>query len=129
MPEGDPGRPKVVRTTLETVYLCTHLLQPYLIGATPKVFEKLATPAVPISALKPSLANLTPGTQTTVGGSAWPSWKTTKSAGSACLVGASGRSRTPKAVGPAPSPPRALLRSFASSSNELASVYACLLDS
>ena len=64
MKEGDPKRRVVVRTVLEAVYVCTHLLQPYLVQAAPKVFAQLATPPVPISSLGATLDHLTPGTKT-----------------------------------------------------------------
>ena len=46
------------------LYICTHLLSPFLIEAAPKVFAKLGTPAVPIERFvaSPTLANLRPGT-------------------------------------------------------------------
>ena len=45
------------------LYICTHLLSPFLIEAAPKVFAKLGTPAVPIERFveSPTLANLRPG--------------------------------------------------------------------
>ena len=67
LPEGDVRRRVLVRTVLEVIYVCTHLLQPFLIEAAPKVFAKLGTPAVPLSRLAPSLANLRPGTPTAAG--------------------------------------------------------------
>mgnify|MGYP002820759525 CR=1 FL=1 len=69
LPEGDVRRRVLVRTVLEVIYVCTHLLQPFLIEAAPKVFAKLGTPAVSMSHFveSPSLANLRPGTPTQAG--------------------------------------------------------------
>jgi len=52
-----------VRTVLESVYVVAHFLQPTLVQACQKVFEKLGTPPVPIAALSAALDNLTPGTK------------------------------------------------------------------
>mmetsp|Transcript_2502 Transcript_2502/g.7799 ORF Transcript_2502/g.7799 Transcript_2502/m.7799 type:complete len:762 (+) Transcript_2502:58-2343(+) len=62
LPAGDPKRRVVVRTLLEVIYACTHFLAPVLVDAAQKVWEKLGTPPVPISRLRPTLSNLAPGT-------------------------------------------------------------------
>ena len=67
MKADDPRRLVVVRTCLESIYVTTLMLQPLLVDATAKVFEKLGTPPIPIRELKPTLSNLTPGTAVTVG--------------------------------------------------------------
>jgi len=64
---GDPKRLVIVRTILEAIYVAIHFLSPFLVQGCAKVFECLGTPPVPISALRPALCNLTPGTKTKVG--------------------------------------------------------------
>mgnify|MGYP003684875455 CR=1 FL=1 len=63
LPADDPKRLTVVRTLLEVIYACTHFLSPVLVEASSKVFTKLNTPPVPIRRLRPTLDNLTPGTE------------------------------------------------------------------
>ena len=67
MKEGDPRRLVVVRSLLEAIYACAHFLQPVLVEAAPKVFEKLGAPPRPISQLSPGYDNLAPGTRTVKG--------------------------------------------------------------
>ena len=47
---------------LEVIYACTHFLAPVLVDAAQRVWEKLGTPPVPISRLRPTLSNQAPGT-------------------------------------------------------------------
>ena len=68
MKDGDVRRLVVVRTVLEAVYAASHFLLPFLVYGIPKVFEKLNSPPTFIHKLKPTLDNLTPGTQVSVGG-------------------------------------------------------------
>ena len=55
------------RSLLEAIYACAHFLQPVLVEAAPKVFEKLGAPPRPISQLSPGYDNLAPGTRTVKG--------------------------------------------------------------
>lgn len=66
--EGDPKRLAVVRTCLESIYVVVHFLSPFLVRGAQSVFEKLNTPPRPIATLQPTLAHLSAGTQTSVGG-------------------------------------------------------------
>ena len=66
--EGDKKRLVVVRTVLECIYACCHFLAPFVLDGATKAFAKLNAPPTLISKLRPTLSNLTPGTQCEVGG-------------------------------------------------------------
>jgi len=68
MNADDPKRLVVVRTVLECVYAASHFLLPVLVFGAAKVFESLGTPPQFIAKLKPTLDNLTPGTETASSG-------------------------------------------------------------
>jgi len=76
MQADDPKRLVVVRTLLEYVYALTHFLQPVLVDAAPRVFEKLATPPIPIAALSAAMDHVSPGTQTSPGEVLFPKVET-----------------------------------------------------
>ena len=60
-------RPAIVRTTIEALYVFTHLLAPVIPLAADLIFQKLDTPPVPLKSLNHDFYNLKPGTQTNIG--------------------------------------------------------------
>lgn len=67
MKDDVPGRTRVVKSTLEAVYVVAHFLSPYIPDATGKIFERLNAPARTIKELSPGFNNLKVGTKITVG--------------------------------------------------------------
>jgi len=61
-------RQVIVRATLEAVYALSHLLLPFIPAGAKKIFDKLGTPPkTPLTDLKGSLRNLSPGVTVNIG--------------------------------------------------------------
>ena len=66
--KDDPvGRTRVVKSTLEAVYVLAHFMAPYIPDAVAKIFERLGTKPRPIKELSPKFNNLAVGTEIKVG--------------------------------------------------------------
>eukprot|EP01036_Dinobryon_divergens_P036838 gene36838-48043_t len=64
--ENEPRRVKVVRTTLEALYVLAHLLAPVIPITAQAMFDKLGSPPMPITQLRTDMYNLKAGTPVTV---------------------------------------------------------------
>ena len=65
--EMDGARKTAVRTTLESIYVCTHLLIPFIPEAAGEIFRRLDAEPVCLDVLKGDLVNLKVGSVITVG--------------------------------------------------------------
>ncbi|GMH98554.1 hypothetical protein TrST_g7055 [Triparma strigata] len=65
--ENDERRKVIVKTSLESIYIFSHFLAPFLVEATDVIFDKLNTPPVGIDALKVGSQNIPDGTEIKVG--------------------------------------------------------------
>ena len=63
----EPRKQKVVRTTLEALYILAHFLAPVIPLSAEAIFDKLNTPPVPVFQLTSTFYNLKPGTTVSVG--------------------------------------------------------------
>jgi len=63
----EPRKQKIVRTTLEALYILAHFLAPVIPLSAESIFDKLNTPPVPAFKLLSTFYNLKPGTLVSVG--------------------------------------------------------------
>mmetsp|Transcript_54949 Transcript_54949/g.112203 ORF Transcript_54949/g.112203 Transcript_54949/m.112203 type:complete len:903 (+) Transcript_54949:99-2807(+) len=67
--EADAAKKRqvVCRSVCDAMYILAHFLAPFIPEGVAKIFDKLSTPAIPITALSPAFDNLKPGTPIKVG--------------------------------------------------------------
>jgi len=67
MKDDVAGRTRVVKSTLEAVYVLAHFMAPYIPDATDKIFARLNTPQTTLKKLSTKFDNLKVGTTIDVG--------------------------------------------------------------
>ena len=65
--ENAEFRQRVVRTVLEGVYVCAHLIEPFMPNTGAALFEKLGTAKTAIKSLSTEFDNLKPGSDVSIG--------------------------------------------------------------